>query len=33
MEENGEAYDVLMLGVGREYPLWLGFNKDERLPL
>jgi len=31
-DENGEAYEVLIVGVGREYPLLLGFNKEDRLP-
>lgn len=33
MEENGDAYDVLMVGVGRGYPLLLGFRSEDKLPL
>jgi hypothetical protein len=33
MDENGDAYEVLIVGVGRPtYPVLLGLSKDERLP-
>lgn len=32
MDEKGEPYEVLIVGVGREYPVPLGLRREERLP-